>query len=220
MKGKTMSNKIWGGRFSGKTDTLMQKLNSSIETDIRLYKQDIAGSLAHAAMLVQCGLLTKTEGTEIEKGLKQIKSEIENGTFTPQADLEDIHMNIEAALQEKIGDTAGKLHTARSRNDQVATDFRLYIRESIGDMEDGIKTLQTLLAKLASEHHATLMPGFTHLQNAQPISLGHYFLAYVEMLERDKSRLQDAKTRLNESPLGSCALAGTGFPIDRTLTAK
>ncbi|MGB9141066.1 MAG: argininosuccinate lyase, partial [Aestuariivirga sp.] len=188
--------------------------------DKRLYAQDIAGSKAHAAMLAQQGIISKSDAREITRGLDQVQAEIEQGTFTFSTALEDIHMNVEQRLKDIIGEPAGRLHTARSRNDQIATDFRLYIRDTADHLDGQLKDLQLALAEKALAHARTIMPGFTHLQVAQPITFGHHCLAYVEMLARDRSRLADARTRMNESPLGAAALAGTSFPIDRTMTAK
>jgi len=197
----------------------MEHINASIDFDKVLYAQDIAGSKAHAAMLVAQGILTAEDGQSIKDGLSQIQSEIESGSFAFQTSLEDIHMNIETRLRELIGDAAGRLHTARSRNDQVATDFRLWVRGSLDRIEAGIQSLQRALLAQAENHAATIMPGFTHLQTAQPVTFGHHLLAYVEMLGRDAGRVRDARVRLNECPLGSAALAGTSFPIDRDATA-
>ena len=215
-----MSNRMWGGRFATGPDAIMEEINASIGFDQRLYKQDIAGSIAHATMLAQVGILTAADRDAIVTGLKAVEQEIESNAFTFSRSLEDIHMNVESRLKELIGDPAGRLHTARSRNDQVATDFRLYVRDAIDTFLAQIKALQLALVKRAEEEVATIMPGFTHLQNAQPVTLGHHFLAYVEMLGRDHGRFEDARKRLNESPLGSAALAGTPYPIDREMTAK
>ena len=215
-----MTNKMWGGRFSSGPDAIMQEINASIGFDKRLYAQDIAGSKAHAAMLAQQGIISKSDVKEITRGLDQVQAEIEQGKFTFSAALEDIHMNVEQRLKDIIGEPAGRLHTARSRNDQIATDFRLYIRDTVDHLDGQLKDLQVALAEKAAAHAKTIMPGFTHLQVAQPITFGHHCLAYVEMLARDRSRLADARARMNESPLGAAALAGTSFPIDRTMTAK
>ncbi len=215
-----MTNKMWGGRFKSGPDAIMQEINASIGFDKRLYAQDIAGSKAHAAMLAQQGIISKSDAREITRGLDQVQAEIENGTFTFSTALEDIHMNVEQRLKDIIGEPAGRLHTARSRNDQIATDFRLYIRDTVDHLDGQLKDLQTALAEKAEAHAKTIMPGFTHLQVAQPITFGHHCLAYVEMLARDRSRLADARVRMNESPLGAAALAGTSFPVDRTMTAK
>jgi len=198
----------------------MEEINASIGFDFRLARHDIEGSKAHAAMLAQTGILEPLDAQAIIRGLDEILREIEAGTFKFSRALEDIHMNIEARLTELIGPVAGRLHTARSRNDQVALDFRLWIREAIDALDEQLRDLQTALAEKALAHAASVMPGFTHLQPAQPVTLGHHFLAYVEMFSRDRSRLRDARTRLNESPLGAAALAGTSFPVDRTMTAK
>jgi argininosuccinate lyase len=215
-----MTNKMWGGRFKSGPGAIMQEINSSIGSDKRLYVQDIAGSKAHAAMLAQQGIISKSDAREITRGLDQVQVEIESGAFTFSTALEDIHMNVEQRLKDIIGEPAGRLHTARSRNDQVATDFRLYIRDTVDHLDGQLKDLQLALAEKAETHAKTIMPGFTHLQVAQPITFGHHCLAYVEMLARDRSRLADARVRMNESPLGAAALAGTSFPIDRTMTAK
>ena len=219
-KKTNIANAMWGGRFSGGASELMERINRSIHIDKRLYKEDIAVSMAHALMLVHTGILSKEDGSKIEGGLREILAEIESGTAEFHDSLEDIHMNIEHLLREKIGPVAGKLHTARSRNDQVVTDVRLWLRHEIDALDESIKDLQAALLTRAKEHAATIMPGFTHLQIAQPITLGFHFLAYVEMLGRDRARLKDCRQRLNESPLGSGALAGTVFPIDRDYTAK
>jgi argininosuccinate lyase len=215
-----MTNKMWGGRFKSGPDAIMQEINASVGFDKRLYAQDIAGSKAHAAMLAQQGIISKSDAQEITRGLDQVQAEIEQGKFTFLIALEDIHMNVEQRLKDIIGEPAGRLHTARSRNDQVATDFRLYIRDTADHLDGQLKDLQLALAEKAAAHAKTIMPGFTHLQVAQPITFGHHCLAYVEMLARDRSRLADARKRMNESPLGAAALAGTSFPIDRIMTAK
>ena len=215
-----MTNKMWGGRFKSGPDAIMQEINASIGFDKRLYAQDIAGSKAHAAMLAKQGIISKADAAEIRRGLDQVQAEIEAGTFTFSTALEDIHLNVESRLKEIIGAAAGRLHTARSRNDQVATDFRLYIRDTIDHLDGQLKDLQLALAEKALAHAKTIMPGFTHLQVAQPVIFGHHCLAYVEMLARDRSRLADARKRMNENPLGAAALAGTSFPIDRIMTAK
>ncbi len=215
-----MTNKMWGGRFKSGPDAIMQEINASISFDKRLYAQDIAGSKAHAAMLAKQGIIAKSDASEIRRGLDQVQAEIEGGSFTFSTALEDIHMNVEQRLKEIIGTAAGRLHTARSRNDQVATDFRLYIRDAVDHLDGPLKDLQLALAEKAVAHAKTIMPGFTHMQVAQPITFGHHCLAYVEMLARDRSRLADARKRMNESPLGAAALAGTSFPIDRAMTAK
>ena len=215
-----MTNKMWGGRFQSGPDAIMEEINASIGFDKRLFAQDIAGSKAHAAMLAQQGIISKSDAIEIRRGLDQVQAEIEAGTFTFSRALEDIHLNVESRLKELIGPAAGRLHTARSRNDQAALDFRLYVRGTIERIDGHLKDLQQALAEKALAHAATIMPGFTHLQVAQPVTFGHHCLAYVEMLARDRSRLTDAKRRMNESPLGAAALAGTSFPIDRQMTAK
>jgi argininosuccinate lyase len=197
----------------------MERINVSIGFDRRLYAQDIAGSLAHAAMLVRQKILSAEDGALIARGLEQIRIEIESGKFPFRTEHEDIHFNVEVRLRELIGDAAGRLHTARSRNDQVATDVKLWVRDAIDRTDAAMRELQAALIERAEEHAATVMPGFTHLQVAQPVTLGHHLLAYVEMLGRDRGRLADARRRLNESPLGSAALAGTSFPIDRDTTA-
>lgn len=215
-----MTNKMWGGRFASGPSEIMEEINASIGYDKRLYKQDIKGSIAHAEMLVDAGILSKADGKKIITGLKQVQKEIETDQFTFSRQLEDIHMNVESRLRELIGDAAGRLHTARSRNDQVATDFKLYVRDTIDHFLSLLTTLQLALAKKAEEHAEVVMPGYTHLQTAQPVTFGHHCLAYVEMLGRDVTRFKDARKRLNECPLGSAALAGTSFPIDRKMTAK
>jgi len=213
------SNQMWGGRFAAAPDALMERINASIGFDKALYAQDIAGSVAHARMLGDVGILSDADVTAICDGLAGIRDEIEAGTFEFKTELEDIHMNIEARLTERIGDAAGRLHTARSRNDQVATDFRLWVRDAVDAADDALKALQTALIDQAEVHADWVMPGFTHLQAAQPVTAGHHLLAYVEMFGRDRSRFSDARARLNESPLGAGALAGTGFPFKRDMTA-
>ena len=215
-----MSNRMWGGRFGGGPDDIMEEINASISFDQRLFAQDIRGSLAHAEMLVKQGIISAEDGTAIAAGLNQIQAAIEAGDFEFSRALEDIHMNIEARLAELIGEAAGRLHTARSRNDQVATDFRLYVRDALDHMGAQIHALMGVLIAKAEAHADTIMPGFTHLQPAQPVTFGHHLLAYVEMLSRDAGRFWDARKRMNESPLGAAALAGTGFPIDRHMTAE
>ena len=214
------ASRMWGGRFGGGPAEVMQQINASIDVDKRLYKEDIEGSQAHAAMLVKQGILTAADGAAISDGLQRIRAEIDQGKFEFQVALEDIHMNVEARLKDLIGDAAGRLHTARSRNDQVATDFRLWVRRAIDDLAAELKDLIHALIDRADEHAATIMPGYTHLQPAQPVTFGHHLLAYVEMLGRDLGRLNDCRARLNECPLGAAALAGTSFPIDRAATAK
>jgi argininosuccinate lyase len=213
------ANTQWGGRFSVGPDEIMERINASIDFDRHLYAEDIAGSKAHAEMLVARGILTAEDGDAIRRGLDTIRHEIERGEFTFSRALEDIHMNIEARLRKLIGDAAGRLHTARSRNDQVATDLRLWVRGAIDGFDVQLRDLQAALLDRAEEHAATVMPGFTHLQTAQPVTFGHHLLAYVEMFGRDRSRFADARRRLNESPLGAAALAGTSYPIDREQTA-
>ncbi len=215
-----MEKKMWGGRFEGKPDALLEAINASIEFDRRLYAQDIRGSQAHARMLAKQGIITVADAKKIAQGLDTILREIEGGKFKFSRALEDIHSHVEARLAALIGPAAGRLHTARSRNDQVATDFRLYVRDEIDATDAALADLQQALAEKALAHAAVVMPGFTHLQTAQPVTFGHHLLAYVEMLARDRGRLADARKRLNESPLGAAALAGTAFPIDRDMTAK
>jgi argininosuccinate lyase len=215
-----MSNKMWGGRFSSSPDAIMEAINASIDVDRHLYRQDIAASKAHAAMLAKQGIITAEDATRIASGLDTILSEIEQGQFTFQRALEDVHMNVESRLAELIGAPAGRLHTARSRNDQVATDFRLWVRDTIDQLDTALVHYQRALAEKALEHADTVMPGLTHLQTAQPVTFGHHLLAFVEMADRDRGRLADARKRLNESPLGSAALAGTSFPLDREMTAR
>ena len=213
------SNKMWGGRFEDKPSDIMVQINASISIDKRMWRQDIRGSIAHATMLSNQGIITKDEAVEIVNGLNKIAGEIKAGEFEFKASLEDIHMNIESRLRELIGDVAGKLHTARSRNDQVATDFRMWTRGAIDELMHLIAELQGVLETLSDKHENDIMPGFTHLQAAQPITLAMHLGAYSQMLERDKSRLNDCRERLNECPLGSAALAGTPYPIDREFTA-
>lgn len=214
------ANKMWGGRFAASPAEIMEEINASIGFDKALAPQDIRGSKAHAAMLAECGIITKADAREIIRGLDQIAGDIAAGTFKFSRELEDVHMNVESRLKELIGAPAGRLHTARSRNDQVATDFRLYVRDAADMLAKLLAELQLSLARKAEAHAATVMPGFTHLQPAQPVTFGHHLLAYVEMLGRDRSRMLDARKRLNECPLGSAALAGTSFPIDRHKTAE
>jgi argininosuccinate lyase len=214
-----MSNKMWGGRFAAGPDAVMAEINASIDVDRKLYRQDIAASKAHAAMLAKQGIISAQDAKKITHGLDTILSEIEAGRFRFKASLEDIHMNVESRLAELIGPAAGRLHTARSRNDQVATDFKLWVRDTIDALDGQFADYQRALAEKASAHAATVMPGFTHLQTAQPVTFGHHLLAYVEMAARDRGRLVDARKRLNECPLGAAALAGTSFPIDRARTA-
>jgi argininosuccinate lyase len=215
-----MANRMWGGRFGDKPDEILEEINASIDFDRALYAQDIAGSKAHVSMLAKQGIIGAEDAEKIARGLDTILSEIESGKFQFTRALEDIHTHVEARLAELIGPAAGRLHTARSRNDQVATDTRLYVRDAIDRLDKALAGLQLALAEKAFAHAATVMPGFTHLQTAQPVTFGHHLLAYVEMLARDRGRLADARKRLNESPLGAAALAGTSFPIDRDMTAK
>ena len=216
----TSSNQMWGGRFASGPSAVMEEINASIDFDRKLYAQDIAGSIAHATMLADCGIISSADRDKIVEGLNTIKSEIEAGTFTFSRGLEDIHMNIESRLRELAGDAAGRLHTARSRNDQVALDFRMWVRDRMRDTTTALMSLITVLVDRAEEHARTVMPGFTHLQTAQPVTFGHHCLAYAEMFGRDLSRFDDALTRINECPLGAAALAGTGFPINRHQTAQ
>jgi argininosuccinate lyase len=215
-----MNNKMWGGRFAGGPSKIMEEINASIDFDRKLAAQDIAGSKAHVAMLAETGIVAKADAAAIIKGLDEVGAEIETGAFTFSRGLEDIHMNVEARLAALIGPAAGRLHTARSRNDQVALDLKLWVRDAIDALDRQIAELQRALAEKALEHAGSVMPGLTHLQSAQPVTFGHHLLAYVEMLARDRGRLRDARKRLNESPLGAAALAGTSFPIDREMTAK
>lgn len=210
---------IWGGRFTAGPSQIMTAINASVDIDQRLFEQDIAGSLAHARMLSACGVISSEDAAAISSGLEAVREDIRAGRFTWDAGLEDVHMNIEAALREKIGAPAGRLHTARSRNDQVATDFRLWLRDAIDGAIEGLTAYQRALVAQADAHAGAVMPGFTHLQTAQPVSLGHHLLCWVEAAERDKARFADCRKRLNESPLGAAALAGTAFPIDRDMTA-
>jgi argininosuccinate lyase len=215
----SQSNTMWGGRFAGGPAEIMQRINVSIGFDKRLYAEDIAGSKAHCAMLVRQGILPPEDGALILEGLDRVRAEIESGAFPFREAHEDIHMNVEARLAELVGPAAGRLHTARSRNDQIATDFRLWCRNAINRLDRQMLGLQAALLDQAERHAATVMPGFTHLQIAQPVTFGHHLLAYVEMVGRDRGRLADCRRRLNESPLGAAALAGTSFPIDRAATA-
>ncbi len=212
-------NRMWGGRFALSPADLMVEINASIGFDKVLAPQDIRGSKAHATMLAEQGIITKADAKEIMRGLDQVQAEIEAGRFPFSEKLEDIHLNIESRLTEIIGPVGGRLHTARSRNDQVALDFRMYVRDALDAFDGALLALQTALARKAEAHADTIMPGFTHLQPAQPVTFGHHLLAYVEMFGRDRGRFADARTRMNESPLGSAALAGTSFPIDRQMTA-
>ncbi len=214
-----MSNRMWGGRFATGPDAIMEEINASIGFDQKLWRQDIRGSLAHAAMLGKTGILEPDDVAAIIAGLKQVEAEIEAGTFTFSRALEDIHMNVESRLRDLIGPAAGRLHTARSRNDQVATDMRLWVRDAVDLIDGQIADVQSALIEKAAAFAGAVMPGFTHLQSAQPVTFGHHLLAYVEMLSRDRGRFADARRRMNECPLGAAALAGTSFPIDRHHTA-
>jgi argininosuccinate lyase len=214
------TNKMWGGRFQSGPADIMREITPSIDFDKRLAGEDLAGSRAHARMLANEGIIDKADAEAILKGLDAIEAEIKAGDFIFRRELEDIHLNIEARLAELIGPVAGRLHTARSRNDQVVTDFRLWVRAACARADEGLKALQRALLAQAEQHEATIMPGFTHMQVAQPVTFGHHMLAYVEMFGRDAGRFEDAARRMNESPLGSAALAGTSFPIDRDVTAK
>jgi argininosuccinate lyase len=211
---------MWGGRFGVAPDAIMQKINASIDVDKRLYAEDIAGSKAHARMLAKAKILTAKDAAKIVEGLDKVRVEIETGRFTFKTELEDIHMNVESRLAELIGEPAKRLHTARSRNDQVTTDFRLWVRGACDRAELALREFQRALLDKAQAHAGTIMPGFTHLQPAQPVTFGHHLMAYVEMAGRDRGRFADARRRMNESPLGAAALAGTSFPIDRHFTAE
>ncbi|PZO90094.1 MAG: argininosuccinate lyase [Sphingomonas sanxanigenens] len=211
---------MWGGRFAEGPASVMREINASIPFDKRLWRQDIAGSQAHVAMLAEQGIVSAADAIAISAGLDQIAAEYEAGGVPEDLALEDIHMHVESRLAALIGPVAGRLHTARSRNDQVATDFRLWVRDAIDAVDEGLAGLQRALVARAEEHVASVMPGFTHLQAAQPVTLGHHLMAYFEMIHRDRSRFEDARDRMNECPLGSAALAGTGFPIDREATAE
>ncbi len=217
---QTTANSMWGGRFAAGPDAIMEAINASIGFDRRLYAQDIRGSRAHAAMLAATGIISDSDAEAIGKGLLTVLSEIKAGQFAFRTDLEDIHMNVEARLKEIIGEPAGRLHTGRSRNDQVATDFRLWVRDQCDAAIEGLTALIRAALSQAERGADWVMPGFTHLQTAQPVTWGHHMMAYVEMFGRDLSRFQDARRRMNESPLGAAALAGTGYPIDRDMTAK
>ena len=214
------TNKSWGGRFSEPTDAFVARFTASVDFDKRLYAVDIRGSIAHASMLQAAGILSEAECSAITEGLQAIGADIESGTFEWSVALEDVHMNIEAALTQRIGPAGKKLHTGRSRNDQVATDIRLYVRDEIDEVCARLRTLQQGILGLAEQEADTVMPGFTHLQTAQPVTFGHHLLAWFEMLQRDYGRFQDCRARLNQSPLGAAALAGTTFPIQRELTAQ
>ncbi|WP_379066029.1 argininosuccinate lyase [Mesorhizobium sp. UC74_2] len=220
MSDKKASNQMWGGRFASGPAAIMEAINASISFDRKLYGQDIRGSLAHSEMLAETGIISTDDQHKIAHGLNTILKEIETGQFEFSTRLEDIHMNVEARLAELIGPAAGRLHTARSRNDQVALDFRLWVKDEFHRVAEALKGLITAFLVRAEEHAATVMPGFTHLQTAQPVTFGHHCLAYVEMFARDLSRVRDAIERMDESPLGAAALAGTGFPIDRHKTAR
>jgi argininosuccinate lyase len=211
---------MWGGRFSSGPDAIMEEINASIDFDKALYRQDIAASKAHADMLAKQGIIAADDAKKIARGLDTILSEIEGGKFSFKRALEDIHMNVESRLGELIGEASGRLHTARSRNDQVATDFKLWTRDCIDALDAALRIYQHTLTTKALEHAGTVMPGLTHLQTAQPVTFGHHLLAYVEMAARDRGRFADARSRLNESPLGAAALAGTSFDLDRDMTAK
>ncbi len=212
--------KMWGGRFAAAPGDIMEAINASIDVDRRMAQEDVAGSRAHADMLAEMEIISAADNEAIQAGLDQVLDELRAGTFPFERALEDIHMNIEARLKALVGEPAGRLHTARSRNDQVVTDFRLWTRGALNEAMDRLRALQGALVVRAGEHTGTVMPGFTHLQTAQPVTLGHHLLAYVEMFERDRSRMLGCALRLNECPLGAAALAGTGFPIDRDMTAE
>jgi len=214
------ANKMWGGRFQSSPAAIMEAINTSIDFDKRLAREDLKGSQAHAAMLAAKGIIGKADAVAIRKGLASIAREMEKGVFPFRREYEDIHLNVEARLAELIGEAAGRLHTARSRNDQVATDLRLWVREACARTDAGLLSLQRALVAQAERHAATIMPGFTHMQPAQPVTFGHHCLAYVEMCARDRGRFADAARRLNECPLGAAALAGTPYPIDRKMTAR
>jgi argininosuccinate lyase len=214
------NKKLWGGRFDASTDALVEAFSASVHFDRRLYAQDIRGSIAHASMLAAVGVLSEAERDAITTGLEGIRHDIEADRFRWDPALEDVHMNIEAALTERIGDAGKKLHTGRSRNDQIATDVRLYLRDAIDDLDVRVTDLMGAIIDLAEAESDTLIPGFTHLQTAQPVTFGHHLLAWQEMLSRDRERLRDCRRRVNRMPLGSAALAGTGFPIDRDMTAR
>ncbi|MDH4987924.1 argininosuccinate lyase [Aminobacter anthyllidis] len=220
MSDKKASNQMWGGRFASGPAAIMEAINASIGFDKKLYAQDIRGSVAHSEMLAETGIISADDQQKIAHGLNTILREIEDGKFAFSTRLEDIHMNIESRLAELIGPSAGRLHTARSRNDQVAVDFRLWVKDEFHRVAEALKGLIAAFLERAEQHAATVMPGFTHLQTAQPVTFGHHCMAYVEMFARDLSRVRDAIERVNESPLGAAALAGTGFPIDRFQTAK
>ena len=212
------SSSIWGGRFSEGPSKVMERINNSIDFDKKMYSQDIRASKAHTSMLINQKIITKNDGEKIIQGLNQIYREISEGSFKFREDLEDIHMNIESRLSEIIGDAAGRLHTARSRNDQVATDFKLWVRDDLDSLDHALKIFQSVLISQSENHAATVLPGYTHLQTAQPVTLGHHLMAYVEMIGRDRGRINDCRKRMNENPLGSGALAGTSFNINRHQT--
>jgi argininosuccinate lyase len=216
----TSNTKLWGGRFDASTDSLVEVFSASVDFDKRLYAHDIRGSIAHATMLAGVGVLTEADRDAIVSGLEGIRNDIDRGAFQWDPALEDVHMNIEAALTQRIGEAGKKLHTGRSRNDQVATDVRLYLRDAIDDLVQRVTALMSAIIEFADGESDTLMPGFTHLQTAQPVTFGHHLMAWQEMLSRDRERLQDCRRRLNRMPLGAAALAGTSFPIDRALTAE
>ncbi len=220
MHGKQKTNKIWGGRFTEDTDTFVSEFTASVGFDRRMYRQDITGSIAHARMLAKIGVLSEIDCAAIIQGLEEILIEIESGRFEWSVELEDVHMNIEARLIERVGDAGRRLHTGRSRNDQVATDMRLYLREAIDIIFSKLRCFQGILADMAACEAATVMPGFTHLQVAQPVTFGHHLLAWFEMLKRDSERLSDCRRRVNIMPLGAAALAGTSYPLDRVYTAQ
>jgi len=211
---------MWGGRFGVAPDAIMQKINASIDVDRRLYAEDIAGSTAHAKMLARTKILKAKDVAAIVRGLEEVRREIEQGEFVFKTELEDIHMNVEARLADLIGEPAKRLHVARSRNDQVALDFKMWVRGACDRAEAALREFQRALIDKAALHAGTVMPGFTHLQPAQPVTFGHHLMAYVEMAGRDRARFADARRRMNECPLGAAALAGTSFPIDRDFTAR
>ena len=217
---KATANPMWGGHYAAGPSAIMAEINASIDVDKRMYAEDIQASKAHAAMLAKQKIISTKDERDIARGLDQILNEIESGKFEFSSALEDVHMNIESRLKSLIGDAAGRLHTARSRNDQVATDVRLWLRNALDELDGSLRDLQKALLDKAEDHAATLMPGFTHLQSAQPVTFGHHLLAYVEMISRDRSRFVDCRKRVNEMPLGAAALAGTSFPIDRNMTSK
>lgn len=220
MTANHQAGQMWGGRFTEATDSFVTQFTASVNFDKRMAKQDIQGSIAHATMLGECGIITKDESSIIINGLKQVQAEIDSGTFTWSVALEDVHMNVESRLTAIVGDVGKKLHTGRSRNDQVATDIRLWLRDETDNILALLKRLQSGLLDLADKHTQTIMPGFTHLQTAQPVSFGHHVMAWFEMLCRDYDRMVDTRKRINQMPLGSAALAGTTYPIDRTITAR